>query len=188
MSDAYSFDLTEEEKQENLESPALDDERIFERVGLEGVLWVQADTARSAAAGRPSSWSSPRMAKTRDRLRALYMAQRREGRQPDCRGAGGQTSAPMRFERTPGITSVEELHGRFPEVDPTQMVKTVIHVDASGDPDEDLVAVCIHGDLEVNEVKLAAAIGGKFEKAPEQVIEKATGARWASPARSSYRA
>jgi prolyl-tRNA synthetase len=62
-------------------------------------------------------------------------------------------------------------------VPPTRMVKTLIFEDHSAEPDEDLVAVCIRGDLEVNEVKLEGMLGGDAVPASPERIEKATGAR-----------
>ena len=73
---------------------------------------------------------------------------------------------------TPGMKTVEEV-ADFLGVEPRQMVKTLIYTSEK----EELVAVAIRGDREINEVKLANHLGVlHLALANEEEVERATGA------------
>jgi prolyl-tRNA synthetase len=154
--------------------------RIFERVGLEDVLSVQADSGSIGGDGSAEFMVVSEVGE--DTLlvceRCDYGAnvEKAESRIPEPPSSDPEMTA-MRVEATPGITSVEQLSRRFAGLSPASMVKTVICTDLTAEPDEDLVAVCIRADLNVEEVKLGAALGGKFEMTAPERIERATGAR-----------
>jgi prolyl-tRNA synthetase len=180
MSDAYSFDLDEEGMVASFELFRQIYIRIFERLGLEDVLAVQADSG--AIGGNGSAEFMVVSEVGEDTLlvceRCGYGAnvEKAESRIPLGVTPEDEPAAMSRVP-TPGVTSVEELAQRFPAVPATQMVKTLIFENRSAEPDEDLVAVCIRGDLEVNEVKLEGVLGGTAEPASPERIERETGAR-----------
>lgn len=72
---------------------------------------------------------------------------------------------------TPGQRSVQEV-AKFLEVSPKQLIKTLIY--RAGD---EIVAALIRGDHELNEVKLARAVGVlEVQLADEELIQEVTGA------------
>ena len=72
---------------------------------------------------------------------------------------------------TPGMKTIEEVSG-FLGVEPWRLVKTILYV-ADGKP----VATLVRGDREINEAKLALALGAEVvEPAAPDVIERVTGA------------
>ena len=73
---------------------------------------------------------------------------------------------------TPGVTTIDEL-AKFFDIEPGKFGKTLIYY-----ADGKSVAVVVRGDREVNETKVANAIGGavEFELASETTIKEVTGA------------
>src|SRR5262249_3424872 len=87
----------------------------------------------------------------------------------------GGAPKPMHLEATPGDRTVEQLLKRF-GLATSRMVKTVIFRAVYPDRDES-VAVLMRGDLDVNEVKVANALGAAaVELADEARVLAATGA------------
>jgi prolyl-tRNA synthetase len=79
------------------------------------------------------------------------------------------TDAPREVE-TPDLRSVEEV-AEFLGVNPAHLIKTLIF-----ETDEEVAAVLIRGDLEVNEVKLKNLLGCQhLQLATEEKIEQVTG-------------
>jgi prolyl-tRNA synthetase len=79
--------------------------------------------------------------------------------------------AEMKRVDTPGMRTIEEV-SEFLGVEPGRLVKTIIY-EADGKP----VAVLVRGDREVNEAKLAMALGADIVvPAPPDAIERVTGA------------
>ncbi len=73
---------------------------------------------------------------------------------------------------TPGMTSVEEV-AKFLGVEPRQIAKTLIYTSEK----EELVAVVIRGDREINEIKLAHVLGVRYPVlATDEEVARATGA------------
>ncbi|HWM54589.1 MAG TPA: proline--tRNA ligase [Solirubrobacterales bacterium] len=180
MSDAYSYDASEEEMRATFDLFREIYASIFERLGLENVLAVQADSGAIGGSG-----SAEYMVTSEAGEDTLLVCERCDyganAEMADSRIDLATTDpaepAPLRIEPTPGIATVEALERRFPEVPAARMLKTVIYADRSADPDENLLAICIRGDLAVNEVKLASALGATLEPASPAEIEQATGAR-----------
>ncbi|MGH7149960.1 MAG: proline--tRNA ligase, partial [Planctomycetota bacterium] len=82
---------------------------------------------------------------------------------------------PLKKLRTPGMTSVEQL-AAFTGLHPAQMTKTVLYRAFHKDREE-VVAVLVRGDQEVNEVKLGNALGAlAVEMADEATIRRVSGA------------
>jgi prolyl-tRNA synthetase len=178
MSDAYSFDRSEEEMSATFKLFREIYARIFTRLGLEDVLAVQADSGAIGGSGSAEFMVVSEVGE--DTLLVCdacgYGAnmEKAASRIPTATWQPGPELETLRCERTPGITTVESLHRCFPEFPPERMVKTLIFSDRSADPDEDLVAICIRGDLAVNEVKLAGLLGPDLEPATAAQIERRT--------------
>jgi len=77
---------------------------------------------------------------------------------------------PIEKVSTPGASTVEDVC-RFLNVQPTQLIKTLIYT-AGDEP----VVVLVRGDREAGEKKIAAVLGRPVEMAPPEVIERVTGA------------
>jgi len=78
---------------------------------------------------------------------------------------------PMEEVATPDMKTIEEVSG-FLGIEPWRLVKTIVYV-ADGEP----VLAVVRGDREINEEKLARALGADVvEAAPPAVIEEVTGA------------
>jgi prolyl-tRNA synthetase len=83
--------------------------------------------------------------------------------------------APMQERATPGVRTVEQLEQMF-GLPPRRMAKTLLYRAVFSDREE-VVAVLVRGDHEVNEAKLRNALDClAVELADEQLIERTTGA------------
>ncbi len=177
MKDAYSFHADDASLDETYR--AMHDAycRIFEACELDYTV-VEADTG---SIGGSSSHEF------------MVLAQTGESAIVRCEGSGyaantekavaGELEAPApgpvsdgaagpQEVATPGLKTVEEVAG-FLGVEPRQMVKTLIYTSET----EELVAVAIRGDREINEVKLANHLGVlHLALANEEEVERATGA------------
>jgi len=177
MSDAYSFDRDEAGMKESFETFRRIYARIFDRLGLEDVISVQADSGPIGGSG------SAEFMVVNDVGEDILLSCGTCGyganaEKADSRYPRQDTQAellPLRSEPTPDITTVEELQRRFPEIGAERMVKTLIFT-AGPDEDRHLVAVCIRGDLDVNEIKLSNLLHSVVAPATAQEIETATGA------------
>jgi len=82
-----------------------------------------------------------------------------------------ESPAPLERVDTPEAKTIEQV-SEFLEVEPWRLVKTIVY-EVDGRP----VAALVRGDREVNEAKLAMALGADIvAPAPPDVIEKVTGA------------
>jgi prolyl-tRNA synthetase len=161
MKDAYSFDADEAGLDARYEAFRSAYVRIFQRAGVEafGVdadpgdiggsgsmeFMVAADAGEDAILIEDGGDYAANVEKATSRLRPSP--------------SEGEAPRPLRIEDTPGIKSVEQLHGFFPDVTADRMVKTVL-VKAIWADKEVPWAVLIRGDQEVNEVKLKNHTGG----------------------------
>lgn len=181
MSDAYSFDRSEEEMVTTFELFRQIYTRIFTRLGLDDVLAVQADSGAIGGSGSAEFMVVSEVGEDTllvcDSCGYGANVEKADSRIPAAAWQPGSEPEALRHERTPGITTVESLHHCFPELPPERMIKTLIFSDRSADPDEELIAVCIRGDLAVNEVKLAALLGADLEPATAAQIEHRTEAK-----------
>jgi prolyl-tRNA synthetase len=177
MSDAYSFDRDEEGMRESFELFRKIYAEIFERLGLEKVISVQADSGAIGGTGSAEFMAVNDAGEdtllTCDTCEYGANAEKAEGRYP-----GRENDEEPRESRrvpTPDIRTVEQLQASFPDIDATQMIKTLLFA-VDGEDERFLVAVCIRGDLEVNEVKLSNEVGYPVAPASAVEIEQATGA------------
>lgn len=178
MKDAYSFDVDEAGLDVSYRQMRDAYFRIFRRLGLDAFavdadpgdiggsgsqeFMVAASAGEDAILVDPSGLYAANVEKATSRFAAP------EGRD--------EAPRPLRVEDTPGVRTCAELHRFFPGVPPHRMVKTLIYVARHPDR-EDLWAVLIRGDQEVNEVKLAGHTGAlSVRLATDEEVRAATGA------------
>ena len=185
MMDAYSFDKDQADLDASYENAAAAYRRIFKRMGL-ATISVKADTGAMGGSG-----SEEFMVESEVGDDTLILC-------PDCKyaanvekaackddialGADGKpqvaTSAAVEEIPTPNVRTIEELSD-FLKTTPQAFIKTLIYkvenpgVELKGD----FVAVCIRGDLDVNEAKLCALLkASNVELAEEADVVKITDA------------
>ena len=177
MMDAYSFDADAKALDVAYQKMRNAYCRIFERCGVDYTV-VQADSGAIGGAGseefmviadsgedailfcRESGYAA-NVEKATSRLPAA----------PD----GGDV-APMEKHATPGVKTVAQLEAFFPTWQAGRMAKTVLYK-AKWAEDEQIVAVMMRGDLEINEVKLVNVLDAlAVTLATEDEIKQATGA------------
>ena len=171
MKDAYSFDVDWDAA--DVSYRAMYDAycRVFRRCGLRTTV-VEADTGPMggsvshefmvvAEAGEDGIVECPACG---------YAAnlQRAEGR--FALPAPGD-AAPLETVATPGARTIHQVASLL-GVDPARLIKTLVYV-----ADDRPVAVLLPGHRELNEIKLAQAVGaGRLAPAGDDVVEQVTGA------------
>ncbi len=170
MKDAYSFDADEEGLKVSYQRMYEAYERIFTRCGLR----FRAVLADTGAIGGSESHEFMVLAETGEDRLALCEAC---GYAANVELAEGQAyfvypqeeEKPLEKVSTPGVRSVEEVSA-FLGVPPSKLVKTLLY--RAG---EEVVAVLIRGDLELNEVKLRNLLGvAEVEMADPETVERIT--------------
>ncbi|MBL8619187.1 MAG: proline--tRNA ligase [Deltaproteobacteria bacterium] len=161
MKDAYSFDADEAGLDARYEAFRQAYVRIFQRAGVEA-FGVDADPGDIGGSGSMEFMVAAEAGEDAILIEegGEYAAnvEKATSRLVPSPSAG-EDERPLRIEDTPGIKTVEQLHGFFPAVTPDRMVKTVL-VKAIWAEKEVPWAVLIRGDQEVNEVKLKNHTGG----------------------------
>jgi prolyl-tRNA synthetase len=171
MKDAYSFHRDDESLDETYRVICAAYDRIFDRCGLT----YRPVEAATGAIGGSVSHEYMVLSDTGESEVIVcdcgYAAtsERAEGGVPAVPADEG--TKPMERVDTPGMKTIEEVSG-FLKVEPWRLVKTIIY-EADGRP----VAALIRGDREINEEKLAIALGADLLRPAEpEVIAKVTGA------------
>lgn len=175
MKDAYSFDADQESLRRSYQQMYEAYCRIFTRCGLTYVV-VEAEAGAIGGdvnhefmvpteAGEDIIVSCPGCGYAANRERAAAAA-------PEpASGPEAQEAASPRLVETPGMTTIDAVSG-FLGVSADRLIKTLVYV-ADGEP----VLALVRGDHELNEVKLARALGAReLAMADPQTIERATGA------------
>jgi len=172
MKDAYSFDRDEEglEKSYALMYEAYS--RIFERCGLT----TRPVLADPGAIGGNATHEFIVFADSGEAAIVYcdtcdYAAnvEKAETRAPDR--ADLPAAPPVKEVPTPGVRTIDELEA-FLGTSPAKMIKTLVYV-ADGTP----IVALVRGDRELNEVKLARALGAaSVQAATPDVVERVTGA------------
>ncbi|HKD99929.1 MAG TPA: proline--tRNA ligase [Planctomycetota bacterium] len=176
MKDAYSFDANEEGLRAAYAKMRVAYQRIFERCGLKYTI-VQADPG---AIGGSNTEEFMVNAETGEDLILVcsacdYAANVEKAESVAAKGEEGGAPKAMHLEATPGDKTVEQLSKRF-SLAASRMVKTVMFKAVYADREE-TVAVLMRGDLDVNEVKVANALGAvAVELADDVRVRAATGA------------
>ncbi|MCA9705889.1 MAG: proline--tRNA ligase [Myxococcales bacterium] len=160
MKDAYSFDVDEQGARRSYDRMEVAYRRIFDRMGLEYRL-VAADSGTMGGSG--SAEFQVLAQSGEDAIAACpscdYAANvevattaRAEGPLPS-----GELAAPQRVH-TPGAKTIEQLVAFFAGTEPAAFLKSLVYQPAGG-ADESPVLAVVRGDHEVNEIKLAHALG-----------------------------
>ena len=166
MMDAYSFDKDQADLDASYENAAAAYRRIFKRMGLDTIS-VKADTGAMGGSGSEEFMVESEVGDDTLILcpGCKYAAnvEKASCRDDVALGADGKpqvaTSAAVEEIPTPNVRTIEEL-SEFLKTTPQAFIKTLIYkvenpgVELKGD----FVAVCIRGDLDVNEAKLCALL------------------------------
>ncbi len=171
MKDAYSFHRDDESLDKTYRDMCDAYSRIFDRCSLT----YRPVEAATGAIGGSHSHEFMVLSDTGESevivCECGYAAtdERAEGTVPAV--AQDEPPAEMGTVDTPGMRTIEEVSG-FLGIEPWRLVKTIIY-QVDGRP----VAALVRGDREINEAKLALALGAAVvEPAPPDVIERVTGA------------
>jgi len=171
MKDAYSFDTTEEGANQSYQKMRDAYCKIFERCGLEYRM-VEAD---SGAIGGSFSHEFMVLADTGEDMviscdHCDYSANVEKAVVVDEGDASNEAMNPVERVVTKGVHSVVDV-SKMLKLDPKQIVKTMIVA-----VDEELVAVLVRGDHELNEAKVKNLLGATVVElaTPAQIVE-ATG-------------
>ncbi|MBD3348273.1 MAG: proline--tRNA ligase [Candidatus Eisenbacteria bacterium] len=171
MKDAYSFHRDEDSLDETYRIMCDAYSRIFDRCSLT----YRPVEAATGAIGGSHSHEFMVLSDTGESEVIVcdcgYAAtdERAEGKVAPM--TSGEEPGEMKPVDTPGMKTIEEV-SEFLGVEPWRLVKTIVY-EVDGRP----VAVLVRGDREINESKLAAALGSEVvEPASPEVIERTTGA------------
>ena len=176
MKDAYSFHLTEECLDKTYNDMSIAYQAIFKRLGLK-TLSVRADTGAMGGSGSEEFMVEN---ETGEEIIVFcrscsYAANIEKAetvlQQPDV-SAAAETSA-LEETATPGVRTIEELEN-FLKLPKMSFIKSLIYKN----PDSgSLVMALIRGDREINEKKLAGALGwAEITLAGDNEILEVTGA------------
>lgn len=178
MKDAYSFDADREGMERSYDAMRIAYEKIFTRLGLETVR-VKADSGAMGGSGSqefmvPSEVGEDEIIVCRSCSYAANTetAVCRDEIPPDTTACS--VSSPVRVD-TPGVRTIEELCAFF-KTGAERFIKTLIYTWKEQDENR-FAAVCIRGDLDVNEIKLANHLGvTEAVLAEDSDVKKITGA------------
>jgi prolyl-tRNA synthetase len=180
MKDAYSFDADAAGLDISYQKMRDAYHRIFQRCGLEFIA-VQADPGAIGGSGSEEFMVVAESGE--DEILFSHEA----GYAANTEKASSEFDPPytaehkpIRKESTPNIKSVDELVAFFAKesLSAARMVKTILYnVAMPGEKNHVTVAVLMRGDQEINEVKLANALGAlAVELADEATVKRVTGA------------
>lgn len=172
MKDAYSFDVDQEGLDKSYQDMFEAYTNIFKRCELENSP-VQADSG--AMGGSASAEFMVKSEVGEDEIvfcSGCDYAANIEKAQSVNHKACNEEMKELKEVHTPGVTTIDEL-AKFFNIESGKFGKTLIYY-----ADGKSIAVVVRGDREVNETKVANAIGGavEFELASETTIKEVTGA------------
>lgn len=155
MKDAYSFHLDAESLDATYREVYGAYERIFARCGLEAFA-VEADPGMmGGATSHEFMVANEKGEDTLMRCARCGHAANRETARFDKGTLPAEEPAPLERVATPGATTIEAV-AKYLGIETRQTLKAVFYTTAGGE----VIFGVIRGDLEVNETKLAAALGG----------------------------
>jgi prolyl-tRNA synthetase len=185
MKDAYSFDVSEEKAFGSYETMRQAYKRIFTRLGLTFRI-VQADSG--AIGGKTSAEFQILADSGEDAIVACdtcdYAANVEAaeiGEEPQQTSPRAETLVSMEEVHTPGKGAIGDV-AAFLGAEPRHFIKSLLYVTPKGE----IVMACLRGDHELNEIKLANALGvTEVHLASEADVVKSTGASvgYAGPVR-----
>jgi prolyl-tRNA synthetase len=172
MKDAYSFDVNEDGAKASYEKMRAAYTRIFDRIGLNYRL-VAADPG--AIGGSTSAEFQVLVESGEDAIVACdkcdYAANVEIATVKAAADAGEGGGAARTKVHTPGHGSIEQITA-FLKVPASKMLKSLVYVAG-----QDVVMCVVRGDHDVNEVRLARALGvDEVFLAGEADVQRATGA------------
>ncbi len=174
MKDAYSFDIDEAAAQRSYEAMRAAYTRIFDRIGFDYRM-VSADSG--AMGGSGSAEFQILVQSGEDVIAAClqcdYAANLEVAKTPPmpARGPAKETVPAPEKVHTPGHGKIDEI-AKFLKQSPQSFLKSLVYL--AGD---DFVLVVLRGDHDVNEVKLARALGvNEVHLASGPDVERVTGA------------
>jgi prolyl-tRNA synthetase len=180
MKDAYSFDVDEEGAKKSYEEMRKAYVRVFDTLGLTYRL-VAADSG--AMGGSTSAEFQVLVESGEDAIVAcgacdyaanveVATARADDTKEP----AAAPEAASMAKIHTPGHGGIEDV-ASFLGVSPKQMLKSLLYVAADADGTSSVVMAVVRGDHDVNEIRLARALGvPEVFLASEVDVKTATGA------------
>ena len=204
MKDAYSFHTNDDSLDETYQSMGKAYRRIFKRVGL-SVIPVRADSGAMGGTGSEEFMVESEVGDNNLILcpKCGYAANDEKAAckaDPVTEGTGSaKTDKAYSPIETPNVKTIDELCG-FLKTTPKSFIKTLIYKAINSELDlrgvvgcenlarkvpdaspayypESFFAVCVRGDLDVNEVKLAANLkASEVELASDSDVERLTGA------------
>lgn len=172
MKDAYSFDVSEQIARQSYETMRKAYVRIFDRLGL-NYRMVSADSG--AMGGSGSAEFQVLVQSGEDIIAACdscqYAANLEVATTPAAtRGDASQVPA-MEVVSTPGKRTIEEVSS-FLKAPAERFLKSLVYL-----ADKELVLAVVRGDHELNEIKLARALGvSEVHLANNEEVERVTGA------------
>ena len=190
MMDAYSFDIDQKSLDESYEKCAAAYRRIFKRMGL-STISVKADTGAMGGSGSEEFMVESEVGDDTLILcpKCSYAANVEKATCQDDIALDkdgnpqGATDKAVEEIDTPNVKTIEDL-ADFLKITPQAFIKTLIYkisncgVELPGqDSEEKFVAVCIRGDLDVNEAKLCAVLkASDAELASDEDVSRITDA------------
>lgn len=177
MKDAYSYHTGEESLDETYCKFAEAYRRIFKRCGL-NVIGVKADSGAMGGSGSEEFMAESAVGDDTLLLcsKCGYAANEEKASCKLEEESGGFSSQAMEEVSTPGIKTIEQL-AEFFKTEKSSFIKTLIYkIEESGLLKDGFAAVCIRGDLDVNEAKLKSALkAANTVLASDEEVEKITG-------------
>ena len=181
MKDSYSLDADEEGLEKQYQAHYEAYFRIFRRFGLE-VIAVGSDVGMMGGSGAHEyMYLSPVGEDTLVLCAACGYAANRQIARFRKPVAAAEEALPLQRVATPGARNIQELAEQL-GVPPSKTAKVVFMMADQGDV-ERLVLAVVRGDLEVNETKLAHAVGARDLRPATEAEIRAVGAvpGYASP-------
>ena len=180
MKDAYSFNMTKESLDKSYNDMSKAYTKIFKRMGLNTVS-VKAD---SGAMGGEGSEEFMVLSEVGEETiifcsKCDYRANVEKAEVKAEEIAKNYTDKPLEEVDTPNIKTINDLE-KFFNTSANNFIKTILYKTE----ENEIIAVIIRGDLEINEIKLSNALGGlEIELADEETVKEITGAKvgFASP-------
>lgn len=178
MKDAYSFDVDHDAAVKSYERMRAAYEKIFTRVGLE----FRVVSADSGAMGGSQSAEFQVLAKTgEDAIVACqscdYAANVEVAvcKLPDA-NAKAKPAAEMEKVATPKVKTIEDVVDFFDDVNIDESIKSLLF-----SADGEVIMAVVRGDHQLNEVKLARALGvAEVEMVDESIAQEKVGAPFGS--------
>jgi prolyl-tRNA synthetase len=191
MKDAYTYDADEASLEKSYQDMGRAYRRIFKRCGL-SVISVKADSGAMGGSGSEEFMVESEigdntllLCKSCDFAANVEKADCKPDFSPrpsvDLAVAAAASTPPVEKIDTPNVKTIEELCS-FLKTDAKTFIKTLVYraikVELQGaESDEAFYAVCIRGDLEINEVKLCALLkAAEVSLASEADVVRLTGA------------